>query len=355
MLKKEIEYPNIISQLQTVVENFTKDYGHGSITTLEENENKNLGTLSTGSVILDQTVGGGYAFGRIVEIYGQEASGKTTLALHAVSECQKLGKKVAYIDLENALSKQYVKNIGIKTSELLIVYPKSGEEALDMVARLVEANIDLIVIDSVAALIPKAELEADLEKQAIGSQARMMSAGLRKINAVLTNKSTIVVFINQIRNKINTSFFAGNPETTTGGKALGYFASLRISLKVKERIVDKLNRCIGVKIQAKIIKNKLASPYQEAYLEIIFSRGIQKAREILDLAVEREIIHKSGNWYSYQGKKVVGREAIIDHLISNSSICDEIEKLVIEKPKSRDTNNINIHLEETEGMASPVA
>lgn len=291
--KLKTEKEPISTEIKDIIASITKDYGQGIITTLEESEINFKNTLSTGSFILDQATGG-YAFGRIVEIYGQESSGKTTLALHAVSECQKLGKKAAYIDLENGLDVKYAKKIGVETNNLLIVYPKYGEEALDLVTKLIEKGTNLVVVDSVAALIPKVELEADLEKQTIGLRARMMSSALVKINHALTGKEAIVLFINQIRNKVSTSYFAGNPETTSGGIALSYFASLRIRLREKEKI-EKVNECIGIKVQARIKKNKLASPYKEPVFEIIFSHGIQKERELVDLATELNILQKNGN------------------------------------------------------------
>jgi recombination protein RecA len=284
-----------IPEIKEIVANINKNYGEGTITTLEKSSIKDQNFLSSGSLILNQLIGGGYVFGRIVEIYGSESSGKTTLALHAVAECQKLAKRVAYIDLENALDVKYAKNIGVKTDELLIVYPKNGEEALDLVAKLIEEGVSLIIIDSVAALIPKVESESDLEKQIIGSQARIMSAGLRKINMVLTKKEAIVIFINQIRNKISTGgYFGGSMETTAGGRALSYYASLRIRLREKEKI-EKGTEYIGIRVQTQIKKNKLASPYQESVLEIIFSYGIQIEREVIDLAVEKKIMEKNGN------------------------------------------------------------
>jgi recombination protein RecA len=309
MLKKE--------EIKSIIDKITKDYGEGTITTLGIDQEKERKILSSGSLILDSIIGGGYGLGRIIEIYGEEASGKTTLALQAVAECQKLDKKVAYIDLENALDVKYAKNIGVKIDELLIVYSKNGEEALDLTAKLIENKVDLIIVDSVAALTPKAEIEGDLEKQIIGSQARMMSAGLRKINWALSNKDSIVIFINQIRNKISTGYFAGNPETTSGGKALGYFASLRLRLKEKEKI-EKNNQYVGIKVLIKVKKNKLFAPYQEGIVEIMFAKGIQKEREVIDLAIEKNIIAKSGNWFSYKDTKMGnGKENVLAYLLNN--------------------------------------
>jgi recombination protein RecA len=315
-------------KVKSIIENITKDYGQGVITTLEEGEVNSNNTLSTGSFILDQAIGGGYAFGRIIEIYGRESSGKTTLALHAVAECQKAGKVAAYIDLENALDVRYAEKIGVNKKELMILSPKHGEEALDLVNSLVKQNVGLIVVDSVAALIPKVELEADLDKQTIGLRARLMSSALVKINNSLAGKETIVIFINQIRNKISTGFFAGNPETTSGGVSLAFFASLIIRLQTKERI-EKNNEYIGIKTQAKVNKNKLASPYKEPILEIIFARGIQKEREVIDLATELNLFQKGGSWYSYKEQKLGnGKENVTDYLVANPNLFEEIEKEV---------------------------
>jgi len=285
-----------IPEIKEIVANINKNYGEGTITTLEKSSIKDQNFLSSGSLILNQLIGGGYVFGRIVEIYGSESSGKTTLALHAVAECQKLAKRVAYIDLENALDVKYAKNIGVKTDELLIVYPKNGEKALDLVAKLIEEGVSLIIIDSVAALIPKVGIRIRLGK----TNYRLTSPNnvgwtTKKINMVLTKKEAIVIFINQIRNKISTGgYFGGSMETTAGGRALSYYASLRIRLREKEKI-EKGTDYIGIRVQTQIKKNKLASPYQESVLEIIFSYGIQIEREVIDLAVEKKIMEKNGN------------------------------------------------------------
>jgi len=334
--KKEAKSKEI--EIKSIVEELTKEYGEGVVTTLEGSRLKNYPTLSTGSFILDQAIGGGYVFGRIIEIYGLEASGKTTLALHAVNECQKIGKKVAYIDVENSLDVKYAKNLGIETNDLLLIHPDYGEQALDLTVNLIKKGINLIIVDSVAALVPKAELEGDLERQSIGSQARMMSNGLKKINSELTNKEAIIIFINQVRNKVSTSFFAGNPETTPGGIALSFFASLRIRLKEKKKI-EKDGQFIGIETQVKVKKNKLSSPYKEPILEIIFLQGIKREREIVDIALELNIIQKSGNWYSYGEKKLGnGKENVTDYLTENPNLYEEIEKKVIEKTRIKNLN-----------------
>jgi recombination protein RecA len=323
--------PFISSEIKNIIESITKEYGEGVITTLGESKLKEQKTLSTGSLLLDQAIGtGGYVCGKIVEIFGLESSGKSTLALHAVSECQKLGKKAAYIDLENGLDIKYVRNIGVKSEDLIIAYPSSGEEGFEMISKLIKVGIDLIVVDSVSNLIPRSQLEANLEKHKIGSHALLMSWGLRRLKNELTNKEVIIIFINQIRNKINTGFYGGNPETTTGGMALNFDADLRIKLKRKDKI-ERDGQLAGIEVEARIIKNKLAAPGKTANLEIIFSRGIQKEREIIDLATELNIIQKSGTWYSYGEKKLgQGKENVTDYLLENPEVYREIEKNVIE-------------------------
>ena len=248
-----------------------------------------------------------------------------------------MGKKAVYFDLENSLNIKYSKDIGVKTEELIVPYPSSGEEVFNMIVGddsskkerrkgLIEVGVDLIIIDSVSNLIPRAQLEASLEKQRVGSHAALMSAGLRKLKSALTNQKTIVIFINQVRKNISTGFFTGSPEVTTGGMALDFDSDLRIKLKVKEKLV-KDDKSIGIKVEAKIIKNKLATPDGVVNLEIIYSCGIQKKREIFDLAIEKNIIQKSGNWYSFQEQRLGnGKEAVINFLSDNLKLYEEIEK-----------------------------
>jgi len=324
LLKEENDISNessSLSNIKKITTNLIKIFGEGVVTTLGGWKNKKKRFLSTGSLLLDKAVGGGYELGKIVEIYGHESSGKTTLALHAVRECQKMGKTAVYIDVENSINAEYAKKIGVLNEELIIVYPKNGEEALDMVIKLIEEeNIGLIVIDSVANLIPKAELEATLDKQVIGLRARLMSAASGKIAQILTGKETVVIFINQIRNKINTSFFAGNPETTPGGVSLKFFASMRIKLKKVDKI-EKEGDCLGIKIKARTEKNRIFSPFKEAVLDLIFSQGLRKEREIIDLASGANILQKNGNWYSYKDIQLGnGKENSSEYLINNPDI-----------------------------------
>jgi len=319
----------VSSEIKNIIESITKEYGEGVITTLGESKLKEQKILSTGSLLLDQAIGtGGYVCGKIVEIFGLESSGKSTLALHAVSECQKLGKKAAYIDLENGLDIKYVRNIGVKSEDLIIAYPSSGEEGFEIISKLIREGIDLIVVDSVSNLIPRSQLEANLEKHKIGSHALLMSWGLRRLKNELTNKEVVIIFINQIRNKISTGYYGGNPETTTGGMALNFDADLRIKLKRRDKI-EKNNELVGIEVEARIVKNKLAAPGKTANLEIIFAQGIQKEREIIDLAAELNIIQKSGTWYSYGEKKLgQGKENVTDYLLENPEVYREIEKNV---------------------------
>lgn len=281
--------------VEEIVASIRSDFGEQSIILLGENEKKQREVISTGSYLLDQAIGtGGYVCGKIVEIYGLRSSGKSTLALQAVSECQKLGKKATYFDLENGLSgTKHAESIGVKSKELIFPYPSSGEEVFDMMIKLIGLNIDLIVVDSVSNLVPLAQLEASLEKQRIGSQAALMSAGLRKLKLELSNKKTIIIFINQIRKNISTSYYS-NPEVKPGGMSLDFEADLIIKLKKKEDI-KKNEKIVGIEVEARIEKNKLAPHGEITNLEIIFPHGIQKEREIVDLATELNILQKNGN------------------------------------------------------------
>ena len=316
-------------EVKKIIENITKEYGEGTITTLGKSKLKEQKILSTGSLLLDQAIGtGGYVCGKIVEIFGLESSGKSTLALHAVRECQKLQKKAVYIDLENGLNIKHVQNIGVDKDNLMILYPSSAVKTFEMIRDLIREGVDLIVVDSVSNLSPQVD---DLEKYKIGSHALLMSHGLRILKNELTNKDTIIIFINQIRNKISTGFYGGNPETTTGGMALRFDSDLRIKLKRTGKI-EKNDKLIGIEVEALIKKSKIGEPEKTANLEIIFSRGIQKEREIIDLATELNIIQKSGTWYSYGGKKLgQGKENVADYLLENPETYQEIEKNVSDK------------------------
>jgi recombination protein RecA len=326
-----------------IIESISKKYGEGIITVLGRSKFKDQPTLSTGSLILDREAGGGYPLGKIVEIYGEHASGKTTLALHAVRECQKKGKQAVWFDVENALNAKHALNVGVDINKLLVVHPQYGEQCFELMAGFIKEGAGLIVVDSVAPLMP-AELLGNWEKPPIGAHAKMMNNGLRQIIHETISQEAIIIFINQIRYKISTGFSFGNPETTTGGAALPYYTSLRIRLKNKREKIEKEGKNIGFKVSALVYKTRLISSYlsskdsgKEKYvdIEIMFKGGIKKEREVIDLATELNILQKSGNWYSYQGQKLGnGREAAIDHLIKNPQIYSEIEQAVTQNSVS---------------------
>ncbi len=315
-----------------VIEAISREFGEDSISTLKKNHSGKGNFLHSGSYLLDQNIGTqGYPCGRIIELFGEESSGKTTVALHAVRECQKAGKSAVYMDLENALNVSYAKEIGVNEEKLVISSPTDGENAFDIIKRLIVLNVGLIVVDSVATMIPRAELEGDSATQLVGLHARLMSKGLRTINNELSKRDTIVIFINQMRQKISTFGSFGNPETTTGGNALKFIASLRIRLRRVGRI-ERSGKYIGIETQAEIIKNKIAAPYRKVRLEIMFDGGIQKEREILDLAVEGGIINKSGGWYSYKEQKLGnGKENVVKTFQETAGLLEEIENLVARK------------------------
>ncbi|MCE8162634.1 MAG: AAA family ATPase [Candidatus Moeniiplasma glomeromycotorum] len=325
-------------EIEAIIASITKEHGEGIINVLGKSWVANKNVLSTGSFILDQAIGGGYVFGKMVEVYGEEGSGKTTFALQAVRECQKLGKRAVYVDVENALDIKHSQNIGVDTDQLITLHPEYGEQAFKLILDILNHNqsqpkskIGLIVIDSVAALIPKGELEGDLEKPLIGLHARMMASGLKQINHRLAGQAVIILLINQIRNKISTGFFFGSTKTTTGGIALKYFANLRLELKEREKI-EKGGECIGIKVSARIKKNRSGPPYKELPLEIMFKGGVQKEREIVDLATELNILQKGGSWYSYAEKKLgQGKENVVDYLTENPVLAQELEEKIVEK------------------------
>ena len=330
--KKEKEI-NFSSETEENIEDINKEYGEGTLTTLGKSKlSKEQKVLPTGSLILDKAIErGGYICGKIVEIFGLESSGKSTLALQAVRECQRLGKLAVYIDLENGLDIKYMRSIGVK-DDLMIAYPDGGETTFGLINRLIKIkNVGLIVVDSVSNLIPRSQLTPDLEKHKIGSHALLMSWGLRNLKNWLINKEVVVIFINQIRNKISTGYYGGNPETTTGGMALRFDADLRIKL-IKESKIEKNDEAVGINVRALVSKSKIGKPLKEANLEIIFGKGIQKEREIINLATELNVIQKSGTWYSYEEKKLGnGKENVVDYLIENPEVCQEIEKIVLAK------------------------
>lgn len=304
-----------------------KQFGDGAIMTLgEHSSSKEIRTIKTGAPALDVALGvGGVPRGRVVEIYGPESSGKSTLALHIVSNAQKTGGVAAYIDAEHALDPNYAKIIGVNIDDLLISQPDSGEEALNIAEALARSGaVDVIVVDSVAALVPKSELEGEIGDVHVGLQARMMSQALRKLTATLARSSTCAIFINQIREKIGVMY--GNPETTTGGRALKFYASVRMEIRRSGGIKGADNEEVGNKVRVKVVKNKMAPPFKSAEFDILFGEGISRTGSVLDMAVEANIIDKKGAWFSYNGERLgQGRETVREELKKNPKLLDEIE------------------------------
>lgn len=324
--------------LQEAMDQIQKQFGKGSIMKLGEQSSMNIETISTGSISLDLATGvGGVPKGRIVEIYGPESSGKTTLTLHIVAEAQKNGGKAAFIDAEHALDPVYAKNLGVKVDELLVSQPDTGEQALeicDMLAR--SGALDVIVIDSVAALVPKAEIQGEMGDSHVGLQARLMSQALRKIAGAVNRSNTCVIFINQLREKIGVMF--GNPETTTGGRALKFYASMRLDVRRIETIKSG-DQMLGNRTRVKIVKNKVAPPFKQAEFDIMYGEGISKAGDILDCAVSEKIVEKAGSWYSYAGDRIgQGRENVKKWLDENPKVLEDIKVKLLETIKPAEEN-----------------
>ncbi len=319
--------------LELALAHIEKQFGKGSVMTLGQHQaNREVSVIKTGAVSLDLALGiGGVPKGRIVEIYGPESSGKSTLATHIVANCQKSGGTAAYIDAEHALDPAYAEKIGVDLNKLIISQPDSGEEALNIAEMLARSNaVDLIVIDSVAALVPKSELEGEIGDAHVGLQARLMSQALRKLTSTLAKSNTCAIFINQIREKVGVMF--GNPETTTGGRALKFYASIRMEIRRIAGIKGGDNAEIGNRVKVKVVKNKMAPPFRAAEFDILFNEGISRTGSIIDLAVDFGIIEKKGSWFSFNGEKLdQGREAVREKLKNEPLMTDEIEKLIMEK------------------------
>ncbi len=307
------------------VEQIERQFGQGSIMKLGEGMKIEVATIPTGSLSLDLALGGGIPQGRIVEIYGPESSGKTTLALHTVAEVQKKGGLAAFIDAEHALDPEYASKIGVKLDDLLISQPDTGEQALEICETLVRSSaVDVVVVDSVAALVPRAEIEGEMGDSHMGLQARLMSQALRKLAGVISKSNTTVIFINQLRMKIGVMF--GNPEVTAGGNALKYYASVRLDIRRSEQIKDGDN-IIGNHVKVKVVKNKIAAPFKVAEFDIMYNEGISKSGDLVELAVKNELVQKAGAWFSYKGEKIgQGREAAKQFLTDNPKIMAELEK-----------------------------
>ena len=324
-----------LKALQAAMAKIEKDFGKGSIMRLGEEKIDNIAVIPSGSIALDYALGvGGYPRGRIVEIYGPESSGKTTLAIHAIAEAQKQGGIAAFIDAEHAFDRFYAANLGVNVDELLISQPDNGEQALDIADQLIRsAAVDIIVIDSVAALTPKAEIEGDMGDNKVGLQARLMSQALRKLTATISKTNTTCIFINQLREKIGIMF--GNPETTTGGNALKFYASVRLDIRKSSPIKDGDN-VIGNEVKVKVVKNKVAPPFRRAEFEIMYGEGICREGEVVDLGVNFDIIQKSGSWFSYGGSKLgQGKEATKAVLRDNPELREEITAKIYEARKEK--------------------
>jgi len=321
--------------LGLAMETIEKQFGKGSIMKLGEAYSANVETIPSGSISLDLALGGGIPKGRIVEIYGPESSGKTTITLHAISEVQKRGGTAAFIDAEHALDPSYAKRIGVDTENLLLSQPDNGEQALEIVETLVRSNaVDLIVVDSVAALVPRAEIEGEMGDSHMGLQARLMSQALRKLTGIISRSKVTVVFINQIRMKIGVMF--GNPETTTGGNALKFYASVRIDIRRIGQIKQG-EEIIGNRTRIKIVKNKIAPPFRQAEFDIMYNQGISRSGDILDLAVEHNLVEKSGAWYAYNEEKIgQGREAAKQYLDENPKIQNDLADKIMKASKDKE-------------------
>jgi len=314
--------------LDTALAQIDKQFGKGSIMRLGSDERAPVEVIPTGSIALDVALGiGGLPKGRIVEIYGPESSGKTTVALHAIANCQKAGGVAVFIDAEHALDPEYAKALGVDIDALLVSQPDTGEQALEIADTLIRSgSIDIIVIDSVAALVPRAEIEGEMGDSHMGLQARLMSQALRKLTGVLSNTKTTAIFINQLREKIGVFF--GSPETTAGGKALKFYASVRLDVRRIETLKDG-QEAVGNRTRVKVVKNKMASPFKQAEFDIIYGLGISREGSLLDFGVEQEIVKKSGAWYTYEGEQLgQGKENSRNYLLDNPAIADEIEKKI---------------------------
>ena len=318
--------------LDTAILQLEKKYGSGTIMRLGDNNALNVEAISTGSITLDCATGiGGFPRGRIIEVYGPESSGKTTLALHVVAEAQKLGGEAAFVDAEHALDPVYAKNLGVDVDSLLVSQPDNGEQALEIVEALARSGaLDVIIVDSVAALVPRAEIDGDMGDSHVGLQARLMSQALRKLAGVISKSNTIIIFINQLREKVGVVY--GNPEVTTGGRALKFYASIRVDVRRIEQLKGSGGEFIGSRTRAKIVKNKVAPPFNTAEFDIMYGEGISKVGEIVDLGVNYGIIKKSGAWFSYGETRLgQGRDNVKNLFKNDKALSDEIEKQIREK------------------------
>ena len=321
-------------ELDEVLKQIQKSFGKGAVMRLGERPTVDVDVIPSGSLLLDEALGvGGYPKGRIIEIYGPESSGKTTLALHAIAECQKQGGRAAFIDAEHAIDPVYAKNLGVDIDELILSQPDSGEQALEIAEMLANSGaIDLLIVDSVAALVPQAELDGEMSDNSVGLQARLMSKAMRKLAGILNKNECTIIFINQLREKVGVMY--GNPETTSGGRALKFYASIRLDIRRTEAIKTGSD-VTGNTCRVKVVKNKVSPPFKQCEIDIIYGQGISKESEILDRAVELGIVKKSGSWFEYDGSKIAqGREQAKEYIRSNEDVKEELLK------KIKETKNI---------------
>ena len=348
MAKEEmnIDQAGKLKALQAAMSKIEKDFGKGSIMKLGDEQVENVEVIPTGSIGLDAALGvGGYPKGRIIEIYGPESSGKTTLALHVLAQAQKAGGEVAFIDAEHALDIGYARALGVNVEDMLVSQPDTGEQALEITEALTRSGaIDVIVVDSVAALVPRSEIEGDMGDSHVGLHARLMSQALRKLAGAISKSNTIIIFINQLREKVGIVY--GNPEVTTGGRALKYYSSVRIDVRRIEGLKDSTGAFIGNRTRAKIVKNKVAPPFRTAEFDILYGKGISHEGSVLDLAVENDLIQKSGAWFNYGDARIgQGRENARQYLIDHPDLCDELEAMIREKllaPKTEDAEPVEV-------------
>ena len=328
--KKEVETKDAkkAQALNDAIKQIEKQFGKGSVMKLGDRAAVDVAVIPTGSLTLDMALGiGGYPKGRIIEIYGPESSGKTTLTLHAIAEVQKQGGTAAFIDAEHAIDPVYAKNLGVNIDELILSQPDSGEQGLEIAETLVRSGaIDLVVVDSVAALVPQVELDGEMADQQMGLQARLMAKALRKLSGVMNKTDCTIIFINQLREKIGVMF--GNPETTTGGRALKFYSSVRVEIRRSE-VIKNGTEIVGNKVNIKVVKNKVAPPFKSTQVDIIYGKGISRDGEVLDLAVDKDIVDKSGAWYAYKGEKIgQGRENAKRYLVEHPDIMNEITEAI---------------------------
>ena len=339
MKKQEINAQKL-KALQLTMEKMEKTYGKGSVMKLGDNAVEKVDVVSSGSLTLDLALGiNGYPKGRVVEIYGPESSGKTTLAIHAIAEAQKNGGIAAFIDAEHAFDQFYAKNLGVDIANLLISQPDNGEQALEIADNLIRSGaIDIIVIDSVAALTPRAEIEGEMGDAQMGLQARLMSKALRKLTGSINKAGCCCIFINQLRDKIGVMF--GNPETTTGGNALKFYSSVRVDIRRSSQIKDG-DKILGNRVKVKIVKNKMAPPFKRAEFDVMYGKGISKVGEIIDIGVELNILKKSGSWFSYGETRLgQGRDSIKNLLLDNPELCEELEEKIKSALDTSDTTKV---------------